>query len=378
MACSVQPNSLTGRATTMNKYLVKLTPLGKYFFGGDMTFKSGRKKDNDDEKYGSYIIHSFKTPQQTSLLGMMRFLLLSNDGNAFDVENNRIKNKDKADTLIGEKSFCVSEGHKANNFGKISSIGPCFLYDKKAAKAYFRILLPDWQIAFADAPVKAVINGAEVELPKIWVEKDGKEEAYTGKDGMDVCYASLDKSPVLKKEEDLFTEDSRIGIAKNEKGKSDSSAFYKQISYRLEKGFCFAFEVETEVDLTKYQNRLVQLGADSSSFLLEVEQNTVGYPQSKNDLQVVLVSDAYIESTEGLKIRFAVTRVRPFRFLHTGNSKNPQNYNTRYNSIRQKRYDLYEAGSVFYFKDKESRDKFCEYLDSFKEFTQIGYNQFAK
>ena len=46
--------------------------------------------------------------------------------------------------------------------------------------------------------------------------------------------------------------------------------------------------------------------------------------------------------------------------------------------MRQKRYDLYEAGSVFYFKDKESRDKFCEYLDSFKEFTQIGYNQFAK
>ena len=377
MACSVQPNSLTGRATTMNKYLVKLTPLGKYFFGGDMTFKSGRKKDNDDEKYGSYIIHSFKTPQQTSLLGMMRFLLLSNDTKAFDVKKNQIENKAAADALIGEKSFCVSEGHKANNFGKISSIGPCFLYNTEDKKAYFRILSPDWQIAFADAPVKAVINGAEVELPEIWVNKNGKKEAYTGKDGMDVCYASLDKSHVLK-EEDLFTEDSRIGIARNEKGKSDSSAFYKQISYRLKKGFCFAFEVETEVDLTTYQNRLVQLGADSSSFLLEVERNTVGYPQSKDNLQVVLVSDAYIKSTENLGIRFAVTRVRPFRFLHTGNSKNPQNYNTRYNSIRQKRYDLYEAGSVFYFKDKDSRDKFCEYLGSFKEFTQIGYNQFAK
>ena len=377
MECSEQPKILTGRAIAMNKYLVKLTPLGKYFFGGDMTFKSGRKKDNDDEKYGSYIIHSFKTPQQTSLLGMMRFLLLSNDGNAFDVENNRIKNKDKADTLIGEKSFCVSEGHKANNFGKIGRIGPCFLYNTDEKKAYFRILPPDRRVSFANAPVKAVINGAEVELPEIWVEKDGKEEAYTGKDGMDVCYASLDKSPVLK-EEDLFTEDSRIGIAKNEKGKSDSSAFYKQISYRLEKGFCFAFEVETEVDLTKYQNRLVQLGADSSSFLLEVEQKEVVYPQLKDDLQVALVSDAYIESAEGLGIRFAVTRIRPFRFLHTGNSTDPKDYNTKYKSNRQGRYDLYEAGSVFYFKDKESRDKFCEYLDSFKEFTQIGYNQFAK
>lgn len=378
MVCSVQPNLLTGRAIAMNKYLVKLTPLGKYFFGGDMTFKSNREEGNDDEKYGSYIIHSFKTPQQTSLLGMMRFLLLSNDAEAFDVNSNRIENKDKADTLIGEKSFCVSEGHKANNFGKISSIGPCFLYNTEDKKAYFRILSPDWQIAFADAPVKAVINGAEVELPDIWVNKNGKEEAYTGKDGMDVCYASLDKSSVLK-EEDLFTEDSRIGIAKNEKGKSDSSAFYKQISYRLEKGFCFAFEVETEANLTTYKNKLVQLGADSSSFLLEVEQNTVGYPKSENDLQVALVSDAYIESTDGLGIRFAVTRIRPFRFLHAENSENPQDYNTRYKSTRQKkRYDLYEAGSVFYFKDKDSRDKFCENLDSFKEFTQIGYNQFVK
>lgn len=377
MVCSVQPNSLTGRAIAMNKYLVKLTPLGKYFFGGDMTFKSGRKDGNDDEKYASYIIHSFKTPQQTSLLGMMRFLLLSNDGEAFDVKNNRIKDKAVADTLIGEKSFCVSDAHKENHFGKIGRIGPCFLYNTEDKKAYFRILPPDRRITFADAPVKAVINGAEVELPKIRVDKNGKEEAYTGKDGMDVCYASLDKSHVLK-EKDLFTEDSRIGIAKNEKGKSDTAAFYKQISYRLKRGFCFAFEVETEVDLTTYQNRLVQLGADSSSFLLEVERNTVGYPQSKDNLQVVLVSDAYIKSTENLGIRFAVTRVRPFRFLHTGNSKNPQNYNTRYNSIRQKRYDLYEAGSVFYFKDKDSRDKFCEYLDSFKEFTQIGYNQFAK
>lgn len=361
----------------MNRYLVKLTPLGKYFFGGDMTFKSDRKDGNDDEKYASYIVHSFKTPQQTSLLGMMRFLLLSSDEKAFDVKSNRIKDKGEADALIGERSFSVSKGHKQNNFGKIGRIGPCFLYDKNSEKAYFRILSPDRRIAFADAPVKACINGVEVELPEIWVNKNGKEEAYTGKDGMDICYTPLDKSHVLK-EEELFTEDSRIGIARNEKGKTESSAFYKQISYRLKKGFCFAFEVETEVNLMDYRNRLVQLGADSSGFLLEVEQKTIDYPRMEDDLQVALVSDAYIESAEGLGIRFAVTRIRPFRFLHTGNSENPQNYNTKYQSNRKERYDLYEAGSVFCFKDKSSRDKFCEHLDSYKEFTQIGYNQYCK
>ena len=61
----------------MSKYIVSLTPLGKYFFGGDMTFKVSDKNDYN-ERYSSYVIQSGQFPQQTSLLGMMRFLLLSN------------------------------------------------------------------------------------------------------------------------------------------------------------------------------------------------------------------------------------------------------------------------------------------------------------
>ena len=41
----------------MSKYIVSLTPLGKYFFGGDMTFKVSEKNDYN-ERYSSYSIRS--------------------------------------------------------------------------------------------------------------------------------------------------------------------------------------------------------------------------------------------------------------------------------------------------------------------------------
>ena len=87
----------------MSKYLVKLLPLGKFFFGGDMAFKV----NNKETAFSSYIIHSFMTPQQTSILGMMRFLILSkvNDKSVFSVERNCINDVEKANGLIGNSGI---------------------------------------------------------------------------------------------------------------------------------------------------------------------------------------------------------------------------------------------------------------------------------
>ena len=90
------------------RYLVKLTPIGKFFFGGDMRFGINGK----EEKFSSYIIESSKMPQQTSLLGMMRFLLLSKDKTLFDVKENCIKedvSEESLKNLIGVSGFSVSE-----------------------------------------------------------------------------------------------------------------------------------------------------------------------------------------------------------------------------------------------------------------------------
>ena len=63
-----------------NKYKIELTPVDKFFFGGDMTFQVGNAKSDFNERFSSYIIKSSYYPQQTSLLGMLRFLILRNAG----------------------------------------------------------------------------------------------------------------------------------------------------------------------------------------------------------------------------------------------------------------------------------------------------------
>lgn len=383
-----------GKEIAMNKYLVTLTPTGKFFFGGDMTFKSGRK--NEDDKFSSYIIHSSMMPQQTSLLGMMRFLILSNDSGVFNASDNCIKlgktNQDKVNKLIGEKSFIVSENHSKGNFGKISELGPCFLYNKVEKQAYFKAAMDkELTLDFSNA-IKANINGKEMTLPEIKMKKcvdnDKKNAYYTGKNHLKSFYCSLNGTFIA--EDKLFSQDSRIGIDKNYSGKTDNAAFYKQISYRLKEKFCFAFEIEVEndIDLARFNKQLVRVGADASCFVFEAKKinGDLDYPQDKDALRVVLISDSYIGSLQkdiegsakGL-IRYAITQVRPFRFLSLSNSTDPSNYNVKYKTSRSEvRYDLYQAGSVFYFEDEADKNKFCEIIDSYKEFKQIGYNNYCK
>ncbi|WP_431430010.1 type III-B CRISPR module-associated Cmr3 family protein [Bacteroides hominis] len=53
----------------MNRhYLITLTPMDWFFFGGERTL--------DDGKSADYISYSNKFPQQSALLGMIRYQLL--------------------------------------------------------------------------------------------------------------------------------------------------------------------------------------------------------------------------------------------------------------------------------------------------------------
>lgn len=377
-----------GKETAMSKYLVKLTPLGKFFFGGDMSFKSGREKE--DENYVSYIIHSSTMPQQTSLLGMLRFLLLSSNEELFDKAGQHIliEDKDRQDIiknevkkLIGERSFSVdSNVHASKDFGCIKSLGPCFLYNKDEKKAYYPSAKDlGLEVSFAEV-IQAHINGVVMDIPEIKVKDN--QAYYSGKDYLENYYITADGSTMIR-ESELFTRDSRIGIDKDYEGKVKNAAFYKQISYRLDEKYCFAFEVEVDdrIDLAKapYQHALVKVGADASYFLFEAEKLEGGwtYPTGKdNEHRVVLLSDTCLPN-KPLAVRYAITRIRPFRCLTTVNSIDPKEYNVRYQSFRSGRLDLFQAGSVFFFRDKAERDKFCKSIDEMQGFKQIGYNRYC-
>lgn len=380
----------------MAKYLVTLTPTGRFFFGGDMTFTVGDKKEEEkaerkthNEKFSSYIIHSSKFPQQTSLLGMLRFLLLANDETAFDKENQKIINKQRARELIGEKSFSVNLAeHNRNTFGNIQSIGTCFLYDTNKRKGYFTAPADfSLQIRGEETIVTtATLNGTVLRIPVLL--KD--EEEYNSKMLLHEEYLSVenDKTEILK-DNDVFKEDERIGIRKNAEGKTEEDAFYKQIGYKIiQPHISFAFiAIMENIDLTAYNGQLVSLGADSSIFvfnaILQEENKTFKinlpekiYPLTDDKVwaRVVLQSDTYLEKTDLEKVEYAICSTKSFRFLSF--TLDTENYNMMGNiNERSKRYNLYKAGSVF-FLDQSHTEEFKNKIANKKEFAQIGYNQY--
>lgn len=370
----------------MSKYIVSLTPLGKYFFGGDMTFKVSDRNDYN-ERYSSYVIQSGQFPQQTSLLGMIRFLLLSNSSEAFDTVNQKIISTEKARKIIGSQGFVITQDYMSNNFEKIKNISPCFLEMSVNKGSWIVLLLApkDYGYGISFAPtVKVSFNGRQGDAPILtgYNPKEWKEDSYLGNN---MCI----------KASEIFIEDARIGIDKKYNGKTekDDSSYYKQICYRLGNGqqnrkFRFAFEIEVDDSINlaavPYQHSIVNIGGDSSQFIFEArkvsKEQSISYPESYNDkkefaseYKVVLLSDSYLKRQEVEKIQYAITNIVPFRFIQTTVETKDYTILSSKN-LRSNKYYLYQKGSVF----------FCtsEQLSSLKEilekpcFKQIGYNHY--
>ncbi len=362
----------------MSNYLITLTPTGRFFFGGDMTFMVNGK----ETEYTSYIIESNKFPQQTSLLGMLRFLILRNSGGSIFKDGKIIdKNKEAAIGLIGSHSFSENTGHAANNFGKIKSLSPCYL--QKECDGHWA----DIHIAPADYKMNvrfekvtpATLNETVVQIPQMdYCAKEYREQVY-------ICagYSEI-------KESEIFQKDVRNGINRDvETGLVEDNALFKQVFYRLKKGYRFAFEADVEdlsesaencKRITKYNGQLVQIGADSSMFVIGIEEKTDEKKvESTNGTRLVLSSPAFIEAKDMKLARFAITRTIPFKCIQTNVDTESYNRISRKESENEQysnKYNLYDTGSVFYFKNDEDCRNFAEVLEQKKEFRQIGYNHY--
>lgn len=404
------------------KYTITLTPVDKFFFGGDMTFQVGNKDDEFNTQYSSYIIQSSRFPQQTSLLGMLRFLILRNAGESL-FANNRITDKVAAAGLIGGRSFVVNNSNEPNidgiyeqainSFGKIESI------------SHVRILRDGKELEFAPlfgslesiGSQNGTYNFGQLKVP------DLTKDQYYAKDGLETLliptsdcqtffndYFSIMKKrkdikekikEKAKKDEDLtrppymlgdiFIEDRRIGIARNiNSGKTDDGALFKQISWRFnnrDAEHCFVFDAIVEdIDLTdnKYNGQLVSVGADNSQFILRVIKKEEVKEADNQDNEVntgatavILLSPAFLKRSEVRdNTTFAVTRLMPFRFLESVMEKTESYHILSQNLTRSARYELYAPGTVFYFDDDSQCQAFIKALKSKQDFRQIGYNEY--
>jgi CRISPR-associated protein Cmr3 len=103
---------------TNKTYFVTLTPYQLFFFGGE--------QDPSPEYYlkGSFL------PQQTALLGMIRYQVLRQNGLLGDDNKIEAENEIKAQGWIGVSSFKYDCDKQT--FGKIISLSPCHIVEKTA------------------------------------------------------------------------------------------------------------------------------------------------------------------------------------------------------------------------------------------------------
>lgn len=85
----------------MASYLIKLTPLEPYFFGGERNFSFGKSKK---ETKPSYYIKSLEAPSQTTLLGALRYAVLA-ASNALITDYGDALQREKCKELVGKIVF---------------------------------------------------------------------------------------------------------------------------------------------------------------------------------------------------------------------------------------------------------------------------------
>ena len=358
----------------MSKYRITLTPIDKFFFGGDMTFQVGdNDKDKFNKRYKSYIIQSSLYPQQTSLLGMLRFLILRNAG-ADVFKDGKIVDKDKAKTLIGGKSFSVNPSHEENNFGLIKSLSHVWVQQSKDGKC------TDWEFkplfGELDLNQNAKADGAH-NYQTVWLPNLDKK-AYNAKDSLKKYLTDgKDKRQVIE----FFKEDRRIGIARDIRtGKTGEDALFIQISYRFAQDahYCFAFEAEIDdcLPLEQYNGKMVTVGGDNSQFIIGITKETRSKTLSCMTNALYLLSPTFLPREEAKTAAFAITDLMPFRFLSSVMDEVSSYHILSGKLVRSDGFELYAPGSVFYFKSEEEKQKFASLIEAKKEFRQIGYNEY--
>ncbi len=346
----------------MKTYLIKLRPIDKFFFGTGKEF--GIENEN-------YFVKSRYLPQQTTLLGMLRYELLKlADEEIF--KDNRIINKEKAKELIGAKSFVANE---ENNFGKINSISPLFLMKKdeklfpqskefQENKNRYHFL----KINYENGLPLLLGYEAKKSLPQIWQDQQGNQYNY----------------------DQIFTEQQQTGIRKPnyEEGETENeNAFYVQGFYKMKTDFYFAFYVNVSDDIELKHSQVI-LGGERQLFQMQVfkEEQTQQFnfiPSSLN--KAILTSDAYITEDLETICDFAITETSNFRCLQANvetekyyaiQQKKQKKEDYKKNNLhKSKELQLYTMGSVFYFQSEEKKQAFEKAIKN-DSFQKIGYNNF--
>lgn len=365
-------------------YLIKLEPLDKFFFGGE--------KSLNKEKQTFYYQVSRDFPQQTSLLGMVRFAILEKGGfieyrptGSKKIDLPKLEEYENTNniSLVGNQSF----SDKNSNFGVIEQVSPVFILDK-GLKVYhqwhrikyyaneddknknkFSFANPD----FIQSPGRFSLNGIQINQ-KLQVLQN-----YDPKHGFESSFKSLDDS-LLGHDTVFETVEEKIGINKIRKDRknikeTEQESFFKTDFKKLKTGFAFGFYLTLSSPADIFEDNyesIVFIGGEKSCFKMTIikRQDAYKYINKATPPQTTLlcVSDAYIERTTLDKCQAGIINSITFRHFKTNTST--ENYAKK--PDQSAKLNLVEKGSILIFKEPPT----FEDLVPNNHFFKIGYNHF--
>jgi CRISPR-associated protein Cmr3 len=365
-------------------YKITLTPLDTFFFGGETTFGSGDG--------ANYFAKSNLFPQQTTLLGMLRYQLLL---------QNKTNNTAELSKLIGKDSFDASSESK-QSFGVIEKISPVsMLHDDKH---YF--LRSREFVETSKKEVSALtlhsIEGAKTSLNSQTIQNISifRKEDNSPYNPKEYFTSQLVRGANVRETKKIFKESEKVGITKYKDGRPKDApdnglGFYKQTSYKLAAKWSFAFYADlkelyngnTNVVLN---NAIVQLGGENRPFSMQITPDDVfvwakyadeyqddASPICANTDKIILLSDAYLPSSIYEDCDFASTDIVDFRNIRADITKvsdyaaMSDDKETMLQKAKEKIH-LLKRGSVLFTRNADAIIKLLET----STFRTIGYNYY--
>lgn len=329
-------------------YLIKLTPLQRFFFGGEINHLDP-----------SYYIPSIYYPQQSGLIGFLRHQLLIQNGL---IENGKT-DWNNAAQLIGKDSYRIENRHF--NMGAIKKISNLFLMDDNK-----------------QLQLSALDNGLQ---PKFI---NGQSHYLQQQNNVPI-YENYDPKKYLNlhwgdyNEDEIFINDENPGIDK----KAEDKGYIKMSWKRFRRNsFAFAFyatldekwenaDKEEKAVLFTHRNP-VTFGKEQSVFKMEVEP--VLDPKSITDTdtvakKIILQSDAFVEQDFFNQVIFCCGEVANYRTVFTSNVTGNM-FNIQINETnRSQNWKLLKKGSTVYLKEK---NKIHIILNQHSYLTNAGFNQY--
>lgn len=361
-------------------YKITLQPLDHFFFGGESLF------DLNDKVF--YFQSSRDFPQQTSLLGMLRYQILCQNELMTPLANGKlgIKSDAEAQQWIGASSFNGGQ----QDFGKIDQISPVFIQDKNGNK-FFR--MPKAKTLDKDTykPLMPIDLSTQFIPGKVSFKTDSEEKKqvfhlnnYNAKLGLEYGFWN-ETTNSYHDYKSVFNlkETEQIGIYKKTSRTTneelgDDEGFFKHKYSRLQSDFSFSFYVLL-AEANLLSNSKVILGKEQSVFQMTVEESDYDFknPVCESENQILLLSDSLVSSEIYDYCKGAISKTIPFRNLQFKISDSTEKYDDDPKKKELSKYNLLEKGTILYIKDDAvSAEAVYELLNKEEAFQSIGYNYY--